>query len=787
MKKSIKKLLLLAFIIAGVSCEKDDDVHVFIQKSVDEQTDTKTAIQNGAIVLGQKLENPYSIENMVQAYQNLTAGLRTTAEAPSATHYYVRFDPRTEEKLDLLKDDQTLELFSYPLDYEIIEGGDYYHDPQISQDKVTYQYAAVPVDYKFTNVPYQILEELYLPEISSGSGSGGRSDNFANALEDEALRITGNLDTIEKTDALAKKKFSKWNPDGHIMVWDNTAGINRYVPVVGAKVRARRWYRVEKAITDANGYFRTASFRRPVNYSIKWERHDYSIRSGSFGQAVLNGPKKRGRWDVNLGTSGSNWVVDPQQYYALIHQAAHDYYYTGRFGLSSPPRNGAFKPQIKIAAKFNTNKDSHAAIYARTGGILPTTYIRRWGRSPQSVYGTTIHELAHAAHWDMDRDAFKLLVIPALKTYTGSDDPVSRSFHRVIESWPTGVEWQFTTHRYRQTLGNPGYNYDSNYQDRTILGSPSYTSIVVDMMDTENQRVTRRNTSLPVDRVSGYTILQIEQGLRGSVSWNHWKSNMMLRHNNFSEIFVPELFNNWGGDGPLPQVFEDEYLVGDWDGDGKDNIAVRRGNEIILDYNFDNVPDYSFFFGNGNQEAEYLVGDWNGDGKDNIAVRRSNQIIMDYNFDGNADRSFYYGHGDREAEYLVLDWDGDGRDNIAVRNRGGNGVIMDFNFDGIVDHIQHFGLGDQEDEYLINDRDGDGKDNIGLRKGNRLLTHKPNNFVEYYFDFLGNGNSEDQYLIGDWNGDGKDNLAIRRGNQILMDYDFDNDVDFSFEYGFGTE
>ncbi len=231
-------------------------------------------------------------------------------------------------------------------------------------------------------------------------------------------------------------------------------------------------------------------------------------------------------------------------------------------------------------------------------------------------------------------------------------------------------------------------------------------------------------------------------------------------------------------------VYEDEYLVGDWNGDGKDNIAVRRSNQILFDYDFDNVIDHSFFYGLGNDEDEYLTGDWNGDGKDNIAVRRGNHIIMDYNFDGIADRSFYYGIGNQEDEYIVIDWDGDGKDNIAVRRD--NGIIIDFNFDGIVDNIQYFGIGNQEDEYLISDRDGDGKDNIGVRKGNNLTTHKPNNMSEYYSDSFGLGNTEDQYLIGDWDGDGKDNLAVRRGNQIIMDYDFDNTPDFTFEFGQGT-
>ncbi|MEM6399161.1 MAG: hypothetical protein AAF757_02855 [Cyanobacteria bacterium P01_D01_bin.116] len=168
-----------------------------------------------------------------------------------------------------------------------------------------------------------------------------------------------------------------------------------------------------------------------------------------------------------------------------------------------------------------------------------------------------------------------------------------------------------------------------------------------------------------------------------------------------------------------------EYLVGDWNGDGRDNIAVRRGNRILMDTNFDGLHNIEQSYGSGNSEDEYLVGDWNGDGRDNIAVRRGNRILMDTNFDGLHDIEQFYGNSGSDHEYLVGDWNGDGRDNIAIRQE--NLILMDTNFDGW------------------------------------------HNIEQSY----GSGNSEDEYLVGDWNGDGLDNIAVRRGNRILMDTNFD--------------
>jgi hypothetical protein len=45
--------------------------------------------------------------------------------------------------------------------------------------------------------------------------------------------------------------------------------------------------------------------------------------------------------------------------------------------------------------------------------------------------------------------------------------------------------------------------------------------------------------------VNGYTVKQLEDGLRGAKSWTDWRNNIKARHNNSTESFVDELFNNW--------------------------------------------------------------------------------------------------------------------------------------------------------------------------------------------------------------------------------------------------
>jgi hypothetical protein len=227
----------------------------------------------------------------------------------------------------------------------------------------------------------------------------------------------------------------------------------------------------------------------------------------------------------------------------------------------------------------------------------------------------------------------------------------------------------------------------------------------------------------------------------------------------------------------------DRYLVGDWDGDGRDNLAVRRGSEVYMDTNFDGLAEIVQAYGEGDGEDDYLVGDWAGQGHDRLAVRRGDTVLMDTNLDALADLQRVYGNGSSEDEYLVGDWDGDGDDDLAVRR--GDTVYMDTDGDGLGDLVQMYGNGASEDEYLVGDWDGDGRDNLAVRRGDTVLMDTDFTGGADLTWVLGNGTSEDEYLVGDWDGDGIDDLAVRRDALILMDTDADGIADIAQLYGNG--
>ncbi|MFZ6008820.1 MAG: hypothetical protein ACOYXT_00615, partial [Bacteroidota bacterium] len=103
----------------------------------------------GEIVLGKKLENPFSVKNMRDAYESIRrkdASGRAQEELDiRTTHYYVRFLPATLALYDTLTSDSTIYFEDHPIDYEIDRPGDFYHDPSVPDSLPTYQYTAVPV------------------------------------------------------------------------------------------------------------------------------------------------------------------------------------------------------------------------------------------------------------------------------------------------------------------------------------------------------------------------------------------------------------------------------------------------------------------------------------------------------------------------------------------------------------------------------------------------------------------------------------------------------------------
>jgi hypothetical protein len=251
-------------------------------------------------VLGNQLiGNPYSVAVMQQAAINLYGN----SHGIGVNKKYIRFKPDNEIQMDELVD-LDIELFDYPLHYDVILEGDYYSDPNAGSNEKPWFYTVVEPSFQPpAGILYEWLGDLHVPA----------QDIW---LEEEALRITGNPTTDTCNSALYRippcqnpldpncdttstggggsSSPDLKKPAGIITVWDSNKDQN--VPVRRVRVVARRWFKIDVTYTDDLGRYQcTKRFRNKVQIYVKFLNTHLRL-SGLFGNFV-----HRSIWPVKRG------------------------------------------------------------------------------------------------------------------------------------------------------------------------------------------------------------------------------------------------------------------------------------------------------------------------------------------------------------------------------------------------------------------------------------------------------------------------------------------------------
>lgn len=523
MKKIFYIFALIVFTL--ISCDNNEVIN---------QTEITEPIVNTVdpemIKLGKKRENPYSVENIRKAYQALqTDGALRAPINIKATNLYVRFLPKTEEEYQILKK-QGYELFDYPLEYERIEGGSYYHDPSLPTDGFTWIYVVLPVDYVFGNIKYEIISELVLQDESVASNVSAQKvkaidSNYWSLIEEKSFELTGNQyhnkTTTTSSNGMQKIKLK---PSGRITMYDEVLG--REIGVSGIKVRASRWFTAKVGYTIADGsYVFDYTFSGPVDYSIVWEREDWDIRNGVWDQATYNGPN----------TLSSGWSVrisegDKQYVYANVHRACETYWFNiSSFGIKTPPKDSFWHPRVKIGV-YDTAGRAYSSPLLRW---LTVPSICVWSYSENKdgsstknssarLYQTTIHELAHTSHWEIDQDAFWDVD------------------NKIVESWAVCVAYNVSSATYPYSFGSWQYVSKTDIIDTY---EKKYTPLIIDLMDTYNQYDSSLPDEFVNDEVNGYALKQIEGALKGAKKLDQLKDNLKTLYDNPTEDKLDELIN----------------------------------------------------------------------------------------------------------------------------------------------------------------------------------------------------------------------------------------------------
>lgn len=350
------------------SCTKEEEVtpSAPLQSPTDNEQMT---------VLGEKLKNPYTVEHMLKAWQKSRPADRISSL--EATHYYVRFLPEDADAMQLLIAD-SLPLYDHPLDYEIEEAGAYYHDPDIADEQITWQYTVIPVGQPLPAVKHEILADLYLPEEQESD------------VENAALRLAGYEE--EMTDGSNSRKY---RPKGKVEVWDTRLG---YVPVQHVKVRARRWFTIKHAWTNDDGRFEIGHrFRKKATITLIFNNGKCQIRNvevawNRLHQMLYPARKKIGRFtrssleNISIRIERSSdklWV------WSTINNAVEEYYkICPIYGISRPPG----KLRIWAHRKYSRGRAS-APMLSYVSGVR---YLDRWLGVFMGLSGSTLARVANA-------------------------------------------------------------------------------------------------------------------------------------------------------------------------------------------------------------------------------------------------------------------------------------------------------------------------------------------------------------------------------------------------------
>jgi hypothetical protein len=306
-------LITTATMILGMTGCQTDEMEA--GKAPAEKLDTEGMVMTK---LGKKLENPYTVANMQKAYENLLSNpnARVAAELNiEANHYYVRFFPRSKEEIDLLEAD-SLELFNYPIDYELDTIGNYYAEEGANIAEGLWYWTAVSVDYQFPNVEYEVLDELFLvDDLEDSIAPGNRAAVSATLadLEDEALKITGNWEERQESKAGARDNI---NPRGTIRVWNTET--NNWEGVAGVLVRTSRWFNWSSSYTHDDGSFYIfEKYKYDIRYSVKFENQQgfkiwntlFDINTAEHNRGGFLNINKYSRtgWNKDFGTNEKEW------------------------------------------------------------------------------------------------------------------------------------------------------------------------------------------------------------------------------------------------------------------------------------------------------------------------------------------------------------------------------------------------------------------------------------------------------------------------------------------------
>lgn len=463
----MKRCIVLIALFALFSCEKVD-----LPSAPEEEV-----VYHGMIELGERLEDPYSVDNITKAIENLYPTKAGRVEI-APTDLYLRFLPSSEEEFRLLE--STVQVITdHPLDYRIVREGDYYHDPEVPEGEITWQYVVVPSDFKVPEgIKCELIDKCYISEHDAYTRASDLDNIDWQAVEREAYRITGNealLQPVTKAEAV--------RPAGRITVVDPALNEGKPFGVAEVMVVCNSFVKFSASYTDRDGYYALpVAFSSEPRYRLVFKnRKGFSLGlnlvllPASISTLGKGSPEGK---DVCVKPSD-----DPGLYRrCVVNNSAYDYYtrcVETDLDIQAPPKNLSIwilgEIQGGSAAMLHQGVFTDIAQMSEKLGkyadilnvFLPDITIGCKGvENYYTLYALTTHELAHASHYmkagdDYWQEYIKYILSSAVYEGSayGSGLGEGAGYCEVGEVWAYFIESVLFKDRYGGSMPDVGTSY----------------------------------------------------------------------------------------------------------------------------------------------------------------------------------------------------------------------------------------------------------------------------------------------------------------------------------------
>jgi hypothetical protein len=410
-------------------------------------------------------DNPYSLANVQEALDEIEG-----ADAPelTATDIYVRFLPQDTTDMYILVDSLDLDIFPYPLDYDLTLAEMEAHENTLING-YAWQYCLVPPDFQMpSEMESEFLDYAYLQ--SEYPGTRDIEDQLDLELYD--LVIDAAFENTGNAPPATRAGNNHWAPSATIKYQSDVDG-EAVIPLENVRVRVNTFFNSGEGYTDEYGNVTISGgwggkFKNAVQYKIIWSTDLWKIHDGS-GKVKYEGPKQREAWDdfVIDGSDSSKEAMC-----ATIHRALNAYYHESHLKTNGLVKRNYINVRVRLneagengsLGNFGKWRYNEIHIFSHSDENSPT----------HRALSTTFHELGHASH------------LQAIIDQPGMNRQEHFKNTYIKETWARGVQYAYMSSLYPDNFIGT-FNY---FADPTPDGPNSpddYTAIIESLM---NQGIT---------------------------------------------------------------------------------------------------------------------------------------------------------------------------------------------------------------------------------------------------------------------------------------------------------